>query len=71
MNDFKSRISSSITYAVVGLVILALLVFEGSAYSGFWKAIHASVRNDISDDKTVLTIHCKSKDGDLGEHKLV
>ncbi|KAI3915020.1 hypothetical protein MKX01_039522 [Papaver californicum] len=69
MNDFKSRVSSSIIYAVVDLVILALLVFEGSAYGGFWKAIHASERNDIS-DKTVLTIHCKSKDGDLGEHKL-
>ncbi|KAI3968108.1 hypothetical protein MKW92_051835 [Papaver armeniacum] len=69
MGDYESRVNSSIIYVVVGLVILALLCCEGSSFGGFWKAIHASVRNDIS-DKTVLTIHCKSKDDDLGEHKL-
>ncbi|XP_026377177.1 S-protein homolog 29-like [Papaver somniferum] len=70
MSDFKSRVSSRSIYAyVLCLVTLALLVCECSAYGAFWNAIHASVRNDIS-DKTVLTIHCKSKDDDLGEHKL-
>ncbi|KAI3853870.1 hypothetical protein MKX03_001198 [Papaver bracteatum] len=69
IGDYKSRVNGAIIYAVVGLVIFALLVCEGSAFGGFWKAIHASVRNDIS-DKTVLTIHCKSKDDDFGEQKL-
>ncbi|KAI3935110.1 hypothetical protein MKW92_029707 [Papaver armeniacum] len=70
MSDFKSGVSNRSIYAyVLCLVTLALLVCECSAYGAFWNAIHVSVRNDIS-DKTVLTIHCKSKDDDLGEHKL-
>ncbi|KAI3925964.1 hypothetical protein MKW98_028100 [Papaver atlanticum] len=64
MGDYTSRVNVSIIYVVVGLVILALVACEGSAFGGFWKSIHASVRNDIS-DQTVLTIHCKSKDVDL------
>ncbi|KAI3847230.1 hypothetical protein MKX03_000975 [Papaver bracteatum] len=70
MSDCKSRVSSrNYTYVLGLVVILSLLVCECSASGAFWNAIHASVRNDIS-DKTVLTIHCKSKDDDLGEQRL-
>ncbi|KAI3928631.1 hypothetical protein MKW98_024232 [Papaver atlanticum] len=70
MSDCKIRVSSRNYVYVLGLVvILALLICECSASGAFWNAIHASVRNDIS-DKTVLTIHCKSKDDDLGEQRL-
>ncbi|MCL7024594.1 hypothetical protein MKW94_006891 [Papaver nudicaule] len=72
MSDYsKSRVSSSSSNHayVLGLLVMALLVCECSAYGAFWNAIHASVKNDIS-DKTVLTIHCKSKEDDLGEHRL-
>ncbi|KAI3876348.1 hypothetical protein MKX03_032946 [Papaver bracteatum] len=54
---------------ILSMVILALLVSECSCQRTRWDNIHTSVANDMSGGGE-LKIHCKSKDDDLGEHRL-
>ncbi|OVA01791.1 Plant self-incompatibility S1 [Macleaya cordata] len=72
MGSIGCGFNSSSQYAsfMLCLVLMfAVLVREcSSSYSVFYK-IHVSVVNEIS-EQTELTIHCKSADDDLGEHKL-
>ncbi|OVA17451.1 Plant self-incompatibility S1 [Macleaya cordata] len=72
----KSSCSSSSTRAFkfAVLMVLAILLIQCSSVSHgalpfLPKKTTVAVRNDISAN-TILTIHCKSKDDDLGEQKL-
>ncbi|OVA02160.1 Plant self-incompatibility S1 [Macleaya cordata] len=67
----STRITSShVSRCILGmvLIIFAVLVPECSSRP-YGRNIHVSVVNEIS-EQTELTIHCKSKDDDLGEHTL-
>ncbi|KAF6163444.1 hypothetical protein GIB67_029293 [Kingdonia uniflora] len=49
-----------------GLMVLILFVFFDSVASD---NVHVSVKNKLGDGKN-LTVHCQSKDNDLGEQTL-
>ncbi|OVA10710.1 Plant self-incompatibility S1 [Macleaya cordata] len=66
INNKSSRGLQSASILV--LVIFAVLVSECSSLS-IWPRVRVSIVNDLA-NKSMLTIHCKSRDDDLGEHKL-
>ncbi|KAI3989559.1 hypothetical protein MKX01_035642 [Papaver californicum] len=55
--------------SLIFVVIFAVLVSECSSQISVFKTIHASIKNEIS-EKVELNIYCKSKDTDMGGHKL-
>ncbi|OVA10709.1 Plant self-incompatibility S1 [Macleaya cordata] len=68
--NYNSRSSQQCAFILVLVIFAILLVSESNSSKNFMvPTVHVSIVNEIA-DKQILTIHCKSKDDDLGEHKL-
>ncbi|OVA10711.1 Plant self-incompatibility S1 [Macleaya cordata] len=70
-----SRVSSNHASNILALAILAVVLFGCStssivSASGFSR-VHVYIHNDFTDQNLQpLSVHCKSRDDDLGERKL-
>ena len=49
------------------MILVLLLLTIVCSEASIWLTVHLSIENDIKAD---ITLHCKSKDDDLGEHTL-
>ncbi|KAL7109391.1 hypothetical protein ACP275_06G172800 [Erythranthe tilingii] len=59
-----------VKYLLLCFILLACLFHEGKSCFLFTKKTHVSVVNTLEPKSGSITVHCKSKDDDLGYHTL-